>query len=79
MEVIELNIGAKIKELRLQRNMKQIELASKADISNTYLSDIEKGRTIPSLKVLMRISNALQVDVNIFLASNYVKIEQDTA
>jgi len=74
-----LNIGAKIKELRLQRNMKQIELASKADISNTYLSDIEKGRTIPSLKVLMRISNALQVDVNIFLTSNYVKIEQDTA
>jgi len=74
-----LNIGAKIKELRLKKNMKQIELASKAGISNTYLSDIESGRTIPSLKVLIKIANALKVDINIFLTSNYVKTEQNTA
>lgn len=71
-----MNIGVKIRELRLKKDMKQIELAKKAGISNTYLSDIEGGRTMPSLKTLIKISEALQVSANIFLANNYVKTEQ---
>ena len=49
--------------------MKQIELAKKAEISNTYLSDIENQRTSPSLKTLSRIANVLEIyfDWDIFL------------
>lgn len=78
MEVKKLEIGARIKSLRLNKGIKQIELAKMAGISNTYLSDIEKGRTDPSIKTLTKIANALgmEVDWNIFLKNNYVKTEQ---
>lgn len=73
-----MGIGAKIKSLRKKKGLKQIELAKMAGISNTYLSDIEKGRTEPSIKTLTKIANALgvEIDWNIFLKSNYVKTEQ---
>jgi len=62
-------IGSKIREVRIHRGMQQIELARKAKISNTYLSDIENNRTTPSLKTLSKIANALEIyfDWDIFL------------
>lgn len=72
-----MNLGTKIKGLRLKKKIKQIDLASTAGISNSYLSDIENSRTEPSLKTLMKIARALGVeDMNIFLAKDYVKTEQ---
>jgi len=62
-------LGSIIREVRVHKGMKQIELAKKAEISNTYLSDIENERTSPSLKTLSRIANALEIyfDWDIFL------------
>ena len=76
-----MKIGAIIKKMRLEKGIKQIELARMAGISNTYLSDIESGRTIPSIKTLTKIARALGMenDLNIFLSDNYVKIEHETA
>lgn len=61
------NIGERVKCERLKKSLKQYELAKKAGISNTYLSDIEVGRTSPSLKTLDKIAKALEVDIKIFL------------
>lgn len=65
---MKVKIGAIIKKMRLEKGIKQIELARMAGISNTYLSDIESGRTIPSLKTLTKIARALGMenDLNIF-------------
>lgn len=60
-------IGKKIKALRLEKGLKQFELAKKAGISNTYLSDIEVGRTDPSLKTLEKIADALETSCSTFL------------
>jgi transcriptional regulator with XRE-family HTH domain len=57
------SIGETIKRERLKKSLKQYELAEKASISNTYLSDIEVGRTSPSLKTLNNIAKALEIDV----------------
>ena len=61
------DIGAKIKAERLSRNLKQCDFAKKIGISNTYLSDIELGRTTPSIKTLSKISKALDLDIKNFL------------
>lgn len=61
-------IGAKIRMLRNQRNIKQIQLAKKAGIACTTLCDIEKGRLIPTIKTLQRIANALDVHITTFFA-----------
>ena len=61
------SIGEIIKRERLKKSLKQYELAEKASISNTYLSDIEVGRTSPSLKTLNNIAKALEIDVKTLL------------
>ncbi|WIF94457.1 helix-turn-helix domain-containing protein [Caminicella sporogenes] len=65
-----MGIGEKIREERIKKGLKQCQLANKAGISNTYLSDIEVGRTTPSIKTLMKIAQALDVDCTVFLKSD---------
>ena len=56
-----MNVGKRIRELRNKGGMTQKELAEKADISTSYLCDIEVGRTNPSLRTLERISKAFGI------------------
>lgn len=60
------NIGEKIKKKRLEKHMKQCELAERAEMSNTFLSDIENGRSEPSIKTLGKIAVALEIDIKKF-------------
>lgn len=60
------NIGEKIKKKRLEKHMKQYELAERAEMSNTFLSDIENGRSEPSIKTLGKIAVALEIDIKKF-------------
>lgn len=60
-------IGEKIRMERLKRKIKQKSLAKEAGISNTYLSDIEHQRTLPSLTTFIRLCEALNVDFSYML------------
>ncbi|WP_027416497.1 helix-turn-helix domain-containing protein [Aneurinibacillus terranovensis] len=61
-----MDIGQRIKDLRTLKGMKVIELAKKSHISQPYLSDIEKGRTTPSIDKLTSICEALQITLGEF-------------
>lgn len=62
-----MKIGKIIRNIRKEQNLTQLKLAKKAKISNSYLSDIERGRTNPSIVTLVAISNVLNIsDYNIF-------------
>lgn len=52
-------VGKRIKELRLGKGLKLVDIAIKSSVSKGLLSRIENGRTIPSLPVLFSIINAL--------------------
>ncbi|MBO8169310.1 MAG: helix-turn-helix transcriptional regulator [Thermoanaerobacteraceae bacterium] len=62
-----MSLGKKITKLREQQNMTMTELAKKAQISVSYLNDIEKGRSNPSLDTLRSIAEALKVSPGYFL------------
>lgn len=51
-----MNIGVAIKKIRLKKELRQKEFSEKIGISQTYLSQIEKGRKNPSLKTLKMIA-----------------------
>jgi repressor LexA len=53
-------IGTLIRNLRLRRGLSQFDLASSADINNSYLSRIENGERRPSPKILKKYSEILQ-------------------
>lgn len=56
-----MKVGRKIKEERMKKKIKQVELAKKVGISNTFLSDIEVGRSNPSIDTLRKIAEVLEV------------------
>jgi len=63
-------IGDIIRHERKKQGINQKDLAEKAGISNSYLTDIEKGRHTPSIKTLLKISEALQIDCGVILNTN---------
>lgn len=64
MEVFTMSeIGLKIKAIRVSKKISQRKLATLAGISNTYLSDIEVGRTNPSLKTMEKLASALEIQM----------------
>ena len=53
-------VGASIRNLRAEQELTQFELAAKIGVSQTHLSNIERGRVQISLKLLLRIANVLE-------------------
>lgn len=56
-----MQIGERVRSYRSERGYTLQELAERAELSPSYLSEIEKGRKKPSLKALEKISRALDV------------------
>ena len=63
-------IGKRIKFYRNQKNMSQIQLAEKADLSAPYISYIETGAKKISLPVLIKIAEVLGTTPNNLLTDN---------
>lgn len=61
---IEKKLGAKISYLRKKKNFSQEKLAEKANISEIYIGEIERGDANPTLEKLKLIANALGVEVS---------------
>jgi len=60
---IKTALGINIKLLRAHRQYSQADLAEKADISITFLSNIERGLKYPKPAVLSQIAEALGTEV----------------
>jgi transcriptional regulator with XRE-family HTH domain len=56
-------LGKNIKFYRLRRQFSQADLAEKANISITFLSNIERGNNYPHAGTLCNIANSLGVEV----------------
>ncbi|TZE81977.1 helix-turn-helix domain-containing protein [Calorimonas adulescens] len=63
-EIKDVEIGANIKKYRKQAGLTQQELADKANISRSYLADVENGRYNPSLETLNSIAKVLNIKVS---------------
>lgn len=54
-------IGRRIAQKRRKLLLTQAEVEAKANLSPRYLSNIERGRSIPSIDVLMQIADVLHM------------------
>ena len=57
------SLGARIKALRLERELQQRQLAEKAGLTPSMVSQIESGRLTPSLHTVGKIAAALGVPI----------------
>ncbi|AIQ10896.1 helix-turn-helix domain-containing protein [Paenibacillus durus] len=62
------NIGQHIQHLRLEKGLSLSELASKADVAKSYLSNVERNiQSNPSIQFIEKIAEALDVPVHVLL------------
>lgn len=58
-----IQLGMRIRYLRKQKKMSQLDLSIESDINRNYISDLEKGRRNPTILVLNKIAVALEIDL----------------
>lgn len=63
------HLGARIKKLRLKRSMGLVELGRKTGLSASFLSQLETGRVVPTLRNLARLALVFDKDLSYFFNS----------
>lgn len=58
-----IKIGERIQKLRKQKKLSIVDLAYECGFEKSNLIRIEKGRTLPTTKTLLKISLALGIDI----------------
>jgi transcriptional regulator with XRE-family HTH domain len=64
--IAEKKIGERIKHLRLKKSMGLVELGRHTGLSASFLSQLETGRVVPTLRNLARIAMVFSKDLNYF-------------
>ena len=65
-----MNIGAKIKQLRQELGLTQEELADRAELSKSFISQLERDLTSPSINTLMDILECLGTNLREFFSED---------
>jgi transcriptional regulator with XRE-family HTH domain len=64
--IAEKRIGERIKHLRLKKSMGLVELGRHTGLSASFLSQLETGRVVPTLRNLARIAMVFSRDLSYF-------------
>lgn len=62
------SIGSNIRMYRIEKNLRQEDIAERAGLSANYIGMIERGEKMPSLATFINICNALHVSSEQILA-----------
>lgn len=75
-------IGKVLRELRKRRDLSLNELASLSGVSRSMLSQMETGKSVPSVLVMLKVARAFDVPLSAFIKSgieegpNYLSVEE---
>lgn len=56
-------LGERIKQLRLEKGMRQVDLSEKIGIEDSALRRIESGRVNSSINMLRKIAKGLEIEI----------------
>jgi transcriptional regulator with XRE-family HTH domain len=65
-----MDIGSKIKELRIQKGLTQEELADRSELSKGFISQMENNLTSPSIATLIDVLQCLGTDLKNFFSDD---------
>ncbi len=72
--IAEKHIGERIKHLRMKKAMGLVELGRHTGLSASFLSQLETGRVVPTLRNLARIAMVFSKDLSYFFAPEPQKL-----
>lgn len=61
-----MNIGEKLKQLRIEKGLTQMDLASRCELSKGFISQVERDLTSPSIATLVDILECLGTNLKDF-------------
>ncbi len=71
-KIMNMVVGYSIKEKRLEKELAQMELAYKSGIDQSDLSKIERGALNPSIKMINKVADGLDLNLKVsFETTNY--------
>ena len=65
-----MNIGSKIKALRIANGLTQEELADRSELSKGFISQVENNLTSPSIATLIDVLQCLGTDLKNFFGDD---------
>ncbi len=63
-QIIAIEIGGLIRQLRIKKGLSQEELAHQCDLHRTYIGSIERGEKVVTILTLEKIANALDISLS---------------
>ena len=62
-----MNLGERLKISRIEKNISIRKLAEKIGLSPSFISQIEQGKTSPSIENIKKIAHFLDISVNFLI------------
>ena len=72
----DVDVGARLKEVRTKRGLSQRELAKRASVTNSTISLIEQNRVSPSVASLKKVLDGLPMSMEAFFSSDEPQQQQ---
>jgi len=69
-------LGCRVRRFRFRKGWTLKQLAQEAQLSKSFLSTIENGKSQPTGRVLLRLANALETSVDFLIQGSQVKETQ---
>jgi transcriptional regulator with XRE-family HTH domain len=70
-----MQIGAKLRELRIAKNLSQGDIEKRTGLFRCYTSRVEHGHTVPSVETLEKYAHALEIPLyRLFTDDDSVKV-----
>lgn len=63
IEELKVQIGIIIRLARLRKQLSQFQLGNEVDLTKDYVGIIERGRTNPTIEVIVKICNFLDIEL----------------
>ena len=68
IDVLIKEVGDRIRELRKERNMTQLDFAIKTNLDVRQVQRLERGHTSATLKTIYKITEGLEIDFPTFFS-----------
>ena len=65
MNTIHIEIGNRIRQLRVKKGFSQEKLAELSELNTSYIGQIERGEKNPSVDTVYNIAKALDMDMSV--------------
>lgn len=65
-------VMSRIRQIRIAKDISQMELAATADIAQSFLAKLESGKQKPSLLTIIKIAKALDVPPTAFFPEEHI-------